>query len=146
MHSSLETPNFYLLTWSCCYTPCSLMHTMHNAFHESPFPCLTHLCSSLVNHLGLNAHFPGFFFFSKLSHWQHNFNILKNSSITSFMWHVQEDHKSYNLQSIWFWLRVWLTLLVGYFCNKDTLICTKNFSSTPTDFIFEKKIKDFSRT
>ena len=35
-----------------------LLHTMQIAFFELPLTCLTHLYSSIVNHLGLKLHFP----------------------------------------------------------------------------------------
>ena len=76
-----------------------LLHTMHNAFRKSPFTCLTHLYSSLVNHLGLNVHFPGIFSANTLQQQ----NVLKNSPCDMCMSMTSHTH---NCWSIWFRLAV----------------------------------------
>jgi len=103
-----------------------LLHTMLNAFRESPFACLTHLYSSLVNLLGLNLHFTGIFLAS--SNRQHNCNVLKNSTITSSMWHTQRAFTNHRQPLINLVLPRSLAhisvllLCVYYSCDKNSLI------------------------
>ena len=67
-----------------------LLHTMPIAFVESHLTCLTHLYSSVVNHLWLKLHFPGILLQNQRQH-----NVSTPYCQASSMWYAQEHYNSY---------------------------------------------------